>query len=367
MRLYLSSKKSSDFSIRLTIGGPYQRELELNYVTKDEKIIVIPTGEWIEELKIFPYARVNSVNLRASLVGIDDYVGLFVDKYGQEHFHRYFSGCAEVVLFEPVQGEPKYDSDILGAVFDSITDKYFEELNSNWVQKYMREQTVRVLERYARDGSTILDLGCGPDSEVLRIHKKIYTTEVDVSEAALKKSREIHEKDGKDIRWILQRNNSEFLGNYDIVFSSYGYLNIETLPSVAHLLDTNLKVGGLFIGSFMNRYGLFDLLLSLFQGRGKYIGERISGRLTVNDSRYNTISFPRAPGYFDELKGMKHRYRRGVCTILPSYNYKRLIVLAERSGFMGLLDELIGSFPLIWAISDYVIFVYEKTGPVKFE
>ena len=367
MRLYLSSKKSSNFDLKITIAGPYQRDLKLNYVTKNEKIIVIPTGGWIEELRLFPYARMNSTTLKASFDGVKDYAKLFVDKYGQEHFDRYFNGCNETVLFEQVEDEPKYDSQILGAVFDRTIDRYLAETNSNWVQKYMREQTARVLDRYARDDNSILDLGCGPDSETLRIQRRVDVTEIDVSEIALKRSREIHEKDGNNIRWILQRNNSEFHGVYDIVFSSYGYLNIESLPTIARILDDDLKVGGFFIGSFMNRYGMLDLLLSLFQNRGKYIRERVAGWLTVNDSRYNTISFPRTPDFFDKLKGMRNQYRRGVCSILPPYTYKRLIELAERLRFVRFLDELVGDFPLIWAVSDYVIFVYKKTGPVTFE
>ncbi|MGC8562397.1 MAG: class I SAM-dependent methyltransferase [Thermoplasmata archaeon] len=333
---------------------------------KEQKTIILPTGNWIKELEIYPYATMDGAKVKASFEAVDNYKELFINKYGIEHFNRFFKDVNSVAVLEPRGGEPGYDSKMLGLIFDLVVDQYYDEINSNWIQRYMRERTAEILERYAKDGDNILDLGCGPNSEVLGIRKRVKTTEVDVSKAALKMSKEMHGGNKNGIEWVLMEGDGKVSGNFDIIFSSYGYLNLENPNNVADLLDKNLKKGGYFIGSFMNRYGLLDLLLSLLQNRRSYIRERIGGRLTVNYSRYNSLSFPRTPTFFERLGGVKKMYLRGVCIIIPPYNYKRLVNFGNNIGFLSFLDRIIGRIPLLWSGSDYIVFVYQKTGPVRF-
>ncbi|MEM0133797.1 MAG: methyltransferase domain-containing protein [Thermoplasmatales archaeon] len=350
----------------LTIGGPFQRIVKVNFVRRDNKVIVLPTGQWLEDLKIYPYATLGGSHMKASFDVVGNYKESFIEKYGIEHFNRYFKDLNVAVILECCNDEPAYDNEVLGLIFDRVVDQYYDEINSNWIQRHMRERTTEMLEILTREGDKILDLGCGPDSEVLGIKKRVEITELDVSQAALKKSKEIHQLDGNKIEWVLMKGDKKVPGNYDIIFSSYGYLNVEDPRNIAEFLDTNLREGGYFIGSFMNRYGLLDLLLSLLQNRRNYVRERVTGRLTVNDSRYNSLSYPRKPTCFNRLKGMKSRYMGGVCTIIPPYNYKRLVNLGSKIGFLPFLDKLVGRMPLLWAGSDYVLFAYQKVGPVRF-
>lgn len=366
MRPYLYSEKYNDRSIRLTIGGPFQRELRLNFVESEGKIIVIPTGEWVDELKIYPFAKVGSTYLRAYFENIGNYANLFTDKYGKEHFDRYFKGVESIVVFQPTDGEPEYNLDILGKIFDRVVDDYIVEIQSNWVQRYMREQTTRLLNEYATDGCSIIDLGCGPNSEVFSLGKRVRLTEVDASEVSLRRSKEMHPKAEADVKWILAEGNENFSETYDIVFSSYGFLNLEDPKKIVNILNYNLKNGGYFIGSFLNKYGLLDLFLNFVQGRGGYVRERISGKLTANYSRYNSLSFPREPGFFDTLDGMERVSRAGVCSIIPPYNYKKLISMASKLDFIKRIDSAVGHLPILWSCSDYIIFAYRKTGAVNF-
>lgn len=365
MKLYLSFRKNRDFAADLVILGPFQRVLKVNFVVKDQKTVLIPTGKWIKDLEIYPYCSLDGVKMKVSFEAADNYIDLFKSKYGSEHFNRFFKDASRVVVLEPFEDDPSYDRRILGLIFDQVVEQYYEEINSNWIQRYMRERTSEILEKYAKDGDKILDLGCGPASEVLEIGKRVVATEADVSEAALKKSREMHKGNNDNTEWVLIRGNREISGNFDIIFSSYGYLNLEDPNRVADLLDKNLKEGGYFIGTFMNRYGFLDLLLSLIQKRKKYIRERLSGRLTVNDSRYNILSFPRSPTIFERFSGMKKRQLRGVCAVIPPYNYERFVNFGNKVRFWPSIDRIIGRIPILWAGSDYILFVYQKVGRVR--
>lgn len=367
MKLYLSFRKNRDFSAELVISGPFQRVVKVNFVVKDKKTVVMPTGRWINDLEIYPYATIDGVKVKGSFEPADDYKELFKNKYGSEHFIRYFRDVERVVVLEPFNGDPSYNNEVLGLIFDHVVEQYFEEINSNWIQKYMRKRTVEILQKYAKDGDKILDLGCGPASEVLEIGKHVVVTEVDVSKDALRKSQEVHNGIRNTTEWVLIGENCEISGNFDIIFSSYGYLNLENINRVADLLDKNLKDGGYFIGTFMNRYGFLDILLSLVQNRRNYIRERLGGRLTVNDSRYNSLSFPMTPTIFEKLNGMKKKHLRGVCAIIPPYNYGRLVNFGNKIRFLPFLDRILGETPVLWAGSDYILFVYQKVGQVRFD
>ncbi len=367
MRRYLSLRRTDDYSTWLTIGGPFERKVEVNFVQKDGKMIVIPTGSWADDLRVYPFARVNTKTMKATFDSADSYIEIFKEKYGENHFSRYFSRSEDVIVLEPCDREPGYSYETLGSLFDRITAQYSKEILSNWVQRYMREQSFGVLDRFVQDGNAILDLGCGPSSEVIKLDKRLEITEVDVSKVALDISREAHTPGMANIKWILLRKDNDILGEYDIIFSSYGYLNIESPANVIRLLNNNLKLGGYFIGSFMNRYGLLDLLVSLLQRRWNYVKERTRGHLPAGSSRFNALSFPRSPNYLASLEGLKIEERRGICFVIPPYNYSRLVDAFERIGFTELLKSLdshLGSFPILWSGSDYILFVCRKTGKI---
>jgi SAM-dependent methyltransferase len=362
MRLFLSSKRSDDYSLRIRISGPFQREVRVNFIRDGLKTIIIPTGRWIKELEIFPYVILDSTHMKASFERTERYRDAFVDKYGKEHFERYFLGYDKVAVLEPSSEETADDLEVLGTVFDIDVDQYLATVDSNWVQRYMREMTLKVLNSFVEDGNKILDLGCGPKSEVLEIAKKVRVTEADISNSTLKKSISIHQDNLESVDWLLLRDAQDIHGLYDVVFSSYGYLNIAKPSKLVGILNDNLKLGGYFIGSYMNRYGLLDILLSLFKGRIEYIRERMGGTLTVNHSRFNTLSYPRKPSFLGKLNGLDNLYKKGVCNIIPPYNYHRLTDPITKTSSLRRIDELVGTLPLLYAGADYIIFVFQKNG-----
>ncbi|MEM3313140.1 MAG: class I SAM-dependent methyltransferase [Thermoplasmatales archaeon] len=356
MRLYLYSGR--EFSIELEIGGPFMRVIETNFVKDGESIVIIPTGNWLHELAIYPYVRLGETVMKATVSTDTRYIEMFKEKYGLEHFSRYFSKARESIVLTPCGSEPGYNYDHLGKIFDIANENYISAVKENWVQLYMRRETLRLLKRYANKGDRILDLGCGPMSEVLSLGDDFLITEVDVSERALSEAR----KTGRsNVNYILFRGPESISGIYDIVFSSYGFLNTEGKENVISILEKNLRPGGIFIGSFLNKFGAMDILLNFVLGRFDYCRQRISGFLPVNFSRYNLLSYPRSPSYLLDSPLLTKEERRGICLISPPYNFTRLVKILGKLRIIENLDRVLSGLPLVWAISDYILFAYRKS------
>ena len=141
MKLYLSFRKNRDFSADLVILGPFQRTLKVNFVVKGQKTVLIPTGRWIMDLEIYPYASLNGVKMKGSFEAADNYKDLFKSKYGSEHFNRFFKDASRVVVLEPFDNDPGYDRRILGLIFDQVVEQYYEEINSNWIMQFTQNMT----------------------------------------------------------------------------------------------------------------------------------------------------------------------------------------------------------------------------------
>jgi hypothetical protein len=62
---------------------------------------------------------------------------------------------------------------------------------------------------------------------------------------------------------------------------------------------------------------------------------------------------------------MKKRQLRGVCAVIPPYNYEHFVNFGNKVRFWPSIDRIIGRIPILWAGSDYILFVYQKVGLVR--
>ncbi|MEM4089585.1 MAG: class I SAM-dependent methyltransferase [Thermoplasmatales archaeon] len=343
----------------MEIAGPFRRTVEINFVKDGDSFIIIPTGSWAREISIYPYVRLDGAVLKASFDTLEKYGEMFRKKYGPEHFNRYFSKTNISIVLTPWKDQPGYTYEDLGKIFDIANENYISNVSANWVQLYMRDESLKLLRRYVKNGDRILDLGCGPMSEALSLGSDISVTEVDVSETALRESKKFRTK---NVDHILFNGPESISDVYDVIFSSYGFLNVEKKENVMAIIERNLKSGGVFVGSFLNKFGAMDIFLNAVLGRLTYCRQRVAGILPVNFSRYNILSYPREPNYLLDTGLVLKEERRGVCLITPPYNFTGLVNAFGDGLIVRRLDSFLCGLPLAWFFSDYVLFAYRKSA-----
>lgn len=322
------------------------------------KIIVIPTGEWLREVEIYPFINFEGRTYSVNFITVKEIENEFIRKYGENHFNRYFMNSSTAIMLENLAEPPEVNYDTIGKIFDMVAPKYSHKVGTNWVQHLMRERSAALLREYIRPGDRILDLGSGPDSEIFKVKGMRSVTEVDVSKSSLRIAEDYHGRDS--VNYLLLRDLEEISGEYEIIFSTFGYLNIEKKENLERIVERNLKEGGILVGAFLNKFGLMDTALNTMLLRWSYVKEKMRGKLSVNYSRYGMISYPRSPSFVNEIKGLRPEYVSGICLILPPYYFSRLVKFSEKIAIIGKIENLMLRFPFLWRGADYILFVSRK-------
>ncbi len=346
--------------LHVVTGGLFRRKIILDFINVKNGFVVIPTGIWIEDIRILPIVSINGKIYEAEFTNLSSFREVFIRKYGMEHYLKYFSTAEEAVLFKPYSGNRYYSYEVIGRYFDYISQQYIKGIQENKVQTLLRQTVVEMLSKMITDGNTVLDLGSGPNSEILQIDKNISVTEVDVSEKMIEISKRMNVNTKIDVKYLLMRSINDIKGKYDIIFSTFGFLNLEPIENIGKIINAHLKENGYFIGAYMNEFCLTDILLSLLTGRFRYIRERISGKMTANYSRYGIVSFPRGPNFLREIGLNSIILKNGMCTIIPPYNYIRLNRWLEKFPSIYRLDRALSQLPLVREYSDFIMFIGKK-------
>ncbi len=346
--------------LQVVTGDLFRRKIILDFVNVKNGFVVIPTGIWIEDIRILPIVSINGKIYKAEFTDLSLFKEAFVRKYGMEHYLKYFSGAREAVLLKPYSGDGDYSYETIGRYFDYISQQYIKRIQENKVQILLRQAVVEMLSKMIMDGNTVLDLGSGPNSEILHIDKNISVTEVDVSEKMIEISKKMNINTKMDVKYLLMRSINDIKGQYDIIFSTFGFLNLESIENIRKITNSHLKEGGYFIGTYMNEVCFMDVLLSLLTGRFRHIRERISGKMTANYSRYGIVSFPRGPNFLREIGLDSIILKNGMCTIIPPYNYTRLNRWLEKFPSIYRLDRAFSQLPLVREYSDFIMFIGKK-------
>ena len=137
--------------------------------------------------------------------------------------------------------------------FDRIAADYDEQVLSNEILVWMREQVHRIFLSYFKPRDSVLELnaGTGIDAEFLSKHGiNVYAT--DASERMIEKLRtrtKIHSE-------VLSFSDlNKIKGNFDGVISNFGGLNcINDFEDLSKDLYSKIKSGGKFVAVVMNKF-----------------------------------------------------------------------------------------------------------------
>lgn len=308
-------------NIVVTTPEPFLRKITLNFVYLKGKAVVIPEGKWMDETgeKRLVLDRSGKV-LRMVPLPVSEVSESFVVKYGADHFKKYF-GAAETAYALEYSDESNDISGMVENYFDRVSASYQEDVLSDPVQAYMREITADALEAQSPDGSRVLDLGCGIMLESSPLWKRVKLEGADISGEMLKKASErFPSGSGVVLRKTDMMLNGEF-GKYDIIFTSYGFLELVPAGIIRAFLKDHLERNGKFIGVFWNRLGIADLVLSALTGKFTYIRDKISGRIPPGGSRFPFCVEIRRIRDILPRDGFDIIARSGICFSMPPYNY----------------------------------------------
>lgn len=352
----------SDVANNITVytPHPFRRRVKLNFIVKDSSVHIIPTGTWIEETGS---SRIvldeNSEKYKLIKVPLNNVRELFVSKYGEVHFSRYFGNLDSAYKLEKTD-EIVNPSILLEEYFDSIAGSYASIVTANSVQTYMRETTVSFLSKHLKKGCSLLDLGCGPMLETSIFREDCKLEGIDISKKMLA---EASARLPSDSSVVLKKTdislNGDF-GTYEVIFSSFGLVELVQPEDLRKFLTYHLKKGGKFIFAAFNRFGMMDIILSCLKGNLHYAAERMRGRMYPGGSRFPLFVQSCRLNELIPENIFKIVEKRGLCFFTPPYNYgffrgkKRFLKILQK------LDSIFSASGISQIMSDYVLVAAEK-------
>jgi SAM-dependent methyltransferase len=167
------------------------------------------------------------------------------------------------------------------AAFDQVAASYHQDNEDNVLLKAMRARVIATVLRHVPSGGRLLDLGCGPGTDVAVLARAGYqVTGVDRSPAMI---REATMRAGTLAHASVRQLGIEDLGalapeTFQAALSNFGPLNcVPNLASAAPAIADRLESGGYLVASVIGRVCPWEL--ALYVGRGQF------GRAGIRRSR----------------------------------------------------------------------------------
>ena len=357
--------KRDDFAISICLPEPYNTCHEVNFVMVDDRVTIIPTGDLKRKILNCGFLEIDGKEYSTTVRNLDLLAGHFRAKYGDAHFEKYFGSERDALILETDTTNRKGIYRILENEFDQAASEYDLRITTNPVERYMRFRTSEILRHYCKPGSSILDIGCGTLRELAGLPEDVTITCAELSDSMILEARRASYELGIQQRVDYLKVSSGIVETgrkYDIVFSSFGYIDLENMENIATSVTGNLKESGIFIGCFWNRLGVLDLLLSLLKGKFAYLKQKTDGKVYPDHSRFSTVTFPKNAFAMREIQGMVEIDKLGICLVLPPYHMTRALKLLDRMPKLYTFDRFISRLPLIKNFSDYIIVVMRMSS-----
>ena len=176
--------------------------------------------------------------------------------------------------------------------FDGVAATYDRSNAANPLLCAMRDRTRAALQQAAGPSGRVLDLGCGPGTDVVHFAARGYhVTAIDWSPAMVQEARSLIRAAGLDEVARVEQLGIDDLDDldelaeldaapFDAAYSSFGPLNcVADLPHAAGAIARRLRRGGVLVASVIGRVCPWEI--------GLYLSRR--------DWRRATVRFARAP------------------------------------------------------------------------
>ncbi len=245
---------------------------------------------------------------------------------------------------------------LAGAAFDRIAEEYDEIWTRSAIGQLQREAVWHYLDPLVKAGHKLLDLGCGTGEDALHFTQR--GADVQGIDASLNMVR-IARARGVQAHSLALESLCGLTGTFDGAISNFGALNcIRDLKSVASALGRLIRRGGYLAICVMGACCAWETIH--FSRRGDFHNafrrwqrEDVRSALGVQVTYRSVNQFRRA--FRDQFK-LTSWHGIGIC-VPPSYvNGLSEALLAQ----LGELDARINSWPLLRALSDHRLILFER-------
>jgi ubiquinone/menaquinone biosynthesis C-methylase UbiE len=176
--------------------------------------------------------------------------------------------------------------------FDHIALSYDQSLKKNLIMRWLRSESLSVLESVFAPGAFILEVGSGTGEEALALSRTgRYVVATDISPRMIEEAKK-KQKNSESIfpRWhVAAAGNLKSITDkygrqvFDGAYSSFGSLNCEPdLHQVGRELSQLIKPGGSLVCSVMNKMCLWEVVWFCLHARPHTAFRRFrSGKVSV--------------------------------------------------------------------------------------
>lgn len=346
--------------IKIVLPPPDLTEISANFTIDRGRVSVILTESRRRILRRGIEPIIDGKTYRAAKCDLGKTTEAFLRKYGREHMDRYFTGRKRIAyMLTPVTEEPT-TAIWENTYAESHSSQYAERIQGDKVQMHLRTVASDCLRKFMADGVSILEVGCSNGYEISLAKRGFSGTScvcADVSPEAIEFAKQ-HSPAGTYDRFVeVSGNWNESIGSFHIIYSTFGAADTSSFHEIASFVGNNLKRNGLFIGTALNRFAAWDLVLSAITGKRGYARNRLSGIIPAGDSRYPVTVFARSVKEISS-NGILHPVAfRGLSMLFAPYNYRRINRILIKIPFMRKLDEILsGIFP-VSLLCEYILFV----------
>jgi ubiquinone/menaquinone biosynthesis C-methylase UbiE len=180
--------------------------------------------------------------------------------------------------------------------FDHIALSYDQTVEKNLIMRWLRSESLGVLESVFPPGAFVLEIGCGTGEEALALRRKgRYIVATDISPCMIEEAERKHGTSESSFpQWhVAAAGNLNTISDkyghrmFDGAYSSFGSLNCEPdLSQVARGLSQLIKPGGWLVCSVMNKVCLWEVVWFCLHARPHAALRRFrSGNVMVPLSR----------------------------------------------------------------------------------
>lgn len=162
------------------------------------------------------------------------------------------------------------------AAFDGVAAAYHRDNQENVILRGMRRRVIDEVRRRVRWGDRLLDLGCGPGTDVETLAALgHHVTGIDWSPAMVLEAQARIERAGLARRATVRHLGIQDLDRlapslFDVVYSNFGALNcVPDLAATAPAIAARLRPGGFAIVSIIGRFCPWEI--ALFATRGQFL------------------------------------------------------------------------------------------------
>lgn len=257
----------------------------------------------------------------------------------------------------------------VGNYFNVMAERFVDKRDENSIFAGMRRSFREHVGH--PDPKNILDIGCGPGTDVIHFARKYPNAKVygiDVSETMINIA--------KGNTAAEQVTNTEYLvagietlhehlekgTKFDIIYVFFGALNtVSSLKDVADIITNLLNPGGKAVLTFVNKYYMAEFLLHGIKGRISKATARWKKSWPGYSPSMSLESHTYTPSYirqnFSSLKLMK---KRGYSIFYPAWFQHHLVEkYPGLCRFLLKMDGAANKSPF-WKYGEYTLFVYEK-------